>query len=110
MKKYTPYSDTVSGWAGWALVHPEFGSSEPGDQIMPFQIWKPNDIVAANLPKILPEIKEYVFTTINFFYVLELAVMDYFQSDYHFIFLKKKKVLIWTEIPIVYISYDANGL
>ena len=31
-----------------------------------------------------------VFTTINFFYVLELAVMDYFQSDYHFIFVEEK--------------------
>ena len=23
----TPYSDAASGWAGWALAHPEFGSS-----------------------------------------------------------------------------------
>ena len=25
--KITPYSDAASGWAGWALAHPEFGSS-----------------------------------------------------------------------------------
>ena len=44
----------------------------------------------------------------NFFYILELAFLEFnFQSDYHFL---KKKVLIWTEIPIVYIFYDANGL
>ena len=27
MKAYTPYSDAASGWAGWALAHPEFGTS-----------------------------------------------------------------------------------
>ena len=24
---WSPYSDAASGWAGWALAHPEFGSS-----------------------------------------------------------------------------------
>ena len=27
MKKLVKFSDAASGWAGWALAHPEFGSS-----------------------------------------------------------------------------------